>query len=230
MKKKLLLMTLVAALLMAVLAVVAYAAPRVRLDGRYVDVTPVIVDGRTLLPARNVVEMLGGEVGWDGELRQVTIIHGNTNVLLTIDNPTAYVNGNVTVLDVPPQIINDSTKIPLRFVAEALGVEVDFVDGVIVIAAAMQGAPVAVPAPTPEPVPSAPPTPEPISISSPTPISEPAQNATGVDLQRTVWLPQTRNDIYHSINDCGRMNPDRATAITREQAHRRVYRACERCW
>jgi len=107
--------------------------PRVQLDGEYVDVSPIIIEGRTLMPARDVVEMLGGEVDWCGDLRLVTIWHGDTTVLLTIDNPVATIDDIETTLDVPPQIVNDRTKIPLRFVAEALGVDVDFRDGTVFI-------------------------------------------------------------------------------------------------
>ncbi len=52
------------------------------LDSRYMsvrgknvkmDVSPVIVDGRTLVPARFVAEAFGGVVGWDGDTRTVYI-------------------------------------------------------------------------------------------------------------------------------------------------------------
>jgi len=101
---------------------------RVRLDGNYVNMepAPIIVDGRTLLPARAIVEMLGGEIFWDNDLRQVHINHGGTHVLLTINDPVAYINSAPHELDVPPQIVNDRTLVPLRFVAESLGVDVDF--------------------------------------------------------------------------------------------------------
>lgn len=105
----------------------------VRLNGLYVDVDAQIVDGRTLLPARSLVEMLGGDVDWDGYLRQVAIVHNNTHILLTIDNPTALINNQPIQMDVPPQIINGFTKVPLRFVADALGVYVDFYNGVVMI-------------------------------------------------------------------------------------------------
>ena len=108
---------------------------RVQLDGEYVDLypVPIIVEGRTLLPARAIVEMLGGEVDWDGELRQVHIYHHGTHVLLTIDNPVAYVNGDAITLDVSPQLVGSFTKVPLRFVAESLGLGVDFYDGTVII-------------------------------------------------------------------------------------------------
>jgi len=64
-------------------------------------------------------------------------------------------------------------------------------------------------------------------VPTPTPESEQVQN---VDLQATVWVPRTRNNIYHRINDCGRMNPNTATPYTREAIRAQGYRACDRCW
>ena len=136
MKKKIFIGMFMAAIFMVFSATVALANDiRLKLDGVYVDLepAPIIVDGRTLLPARAIVEMLGGDVDWDGDLRQVHIIHGSTHVLLTIDDPIAYVNGEPEELDVPPQIVDDRTLVPLRFVAESLGVDVDFQDGTVLI-------------------------------------------------------------------------------------------------
>lgn len=143
---------LMAALFVAASTVTAYASNpvRVQLDGNFLEVDAVIVDDRTLAPARAIVEALGGSVGWDGDLRQVTINHGTTNILLTIDNSIAYVNGSTVLLDVPPQIINGLTKIPVRFVGESLGVDIIFhYDGFVVINTALGfgGVPQAVPAP-----------------------------------------------------------------------------------
>jgi len=140
MARKSILGFMLVAVLFAASAVTAYAATptRVQLDGVFLEVDAVIVDSRTLAPARAIVEAMGGSVGWDGDLRQVTITHGNINILLTIDNPTAYVNGAAVVLDVPPQIINSLTKIPVRFVGESLGVDVSFhPDGFVVINTAL---------------------------------------------------------------------------------------------
>jgi hypothetical protein len=139
MKKKILFGAIIAILLMAFNGAIALAGDiRVQLDGAYVDLepAPIIVDGRTLLPARAIVEMLGGEIDWDNDLRQVHIDHGGTHIVLTIDDPLALVNGVPQMLDVPPQIMDGRTLVPLRFVAESLGVEVDFYDGAVIITTA----------------------------------------------------------------------------------------------
>jgi hypothetical protein len=85
---------------------------------------PVVVNGRTLLPIRAIVESMGGTVGWDGATQKVTILEGSTKIELFINSRTAYVNGVAKELDVPAQAINSRTMVPFRFVGEALGKDV----------------------------------------------------------------------------------------------------------
>jgi N-acetylmuramoyl-L-alanine amidase len=97
-----------------------------RIDERFVstDVAPVIVEGRTLVPARVVFETLGGTVLWDDSgypVQSVSVSYRDASVLLTIGAATAVVNGAEAQLDVPAQIVNDRTLIPVRFVSESLG-------------------------------------------------------------------------------------------------------------
>lgn len=96
------------------------------------DVAPVIQNGRTLLPARYLVEPLGGEALWDGDERKVTCNLSDKIVELWIDKPTARVNGVEVQIDadnpdVVPTIINDRTMVPMRFIAESLGCEVEWI-------------------------------------------------------------------------------------------------------
>jgi len=88
------------------------------------DVEPKLVDGRTLVPLRAIFEALGAEVDWDPQTRTVTGTRDDTVVVLTVGSTTPTVNGQVVPIDVPAQIVNDRTLVPLRFVAESFGVEV----------------------------------------------------------------------------------------------------------
>lgn len=47
---------------------------------------------------------------------------------LVIGEKTAYVNGREIVLDVPAQIIDDRTMVPLRFIAESFGCKVEWIN------------------------------------------------------------------------------------------------------
>ncbi len=96
------------------------------------DVTPTIIEGRTLLPIRYVVEALGGKVDFEANTKKITIIMRDIKIEMWINNPVAYVNGkkvqidpdnpNIKPLVVPP----GRTLVPLRFVAENLGCKVDW--------------------------------------------------------------------------------------------------------
>jgi len=95
------------------------------------DSPPIIKNGRTLLPIRPVVEALGGTVGWDGTEKKVTVTLGSTTIELWISKNTARVNGTNTPIDstnpkVVPEIINGRTMLPLRFVTENLGCQLQW--------------------------------------------------------------------------------------------------------
>lgn len=87
---------------------------------------PVIIDGRTLVPIRAIIETFGGSVAWDGATQTVTLKLKNDTINLVINSTTAWFNGKSTVLDVAPAIINERTMLPIRFVAEKFGLQVDW--------------------------------------------------------------------------------------------------------
>lgn len=91
-------------------------------------VAPSIQNGRTLLPIRALIEALGGTVGWDSATRKATIELKGTTLQLWIGKSTATVNGRSTPIDakdkkVMPVIVQGRTLLPLRFVAENLGLD-----------------------------------------------------------------------------------------------------------
>jgi tripartite motif-containing protein 71 len=95
------------------------------------DAPPVIVEGRTLVPIRAVIESLGGTVVWDAGSRTVAISLDGTELKLVIGKSSALVNDKSMPIDstnakVVPQILNSRTMIPLRFVAESLGADVQW--------------------------------------------------------------------------------------------------------
>lgn len=96
------------------------------IDYEYKDFTqnPVNVDGRILLPMREFFEALGAEIEWNDENKELHVTHEDSKIFLKIGSTDSIVNGVFQSLDVAPSLINDSTYIPLRFAAEALGYEI----------------------------------------------------------------------------------------------------------
>lgn len=90
------------------------------------DVSPMVVDGRTLIPVRNVVEAINALIEWEESSQTITIIKDKTTIVLTVNGKTAVVNGKTMVLDAPVKIIGSRTMIPLRFISENLGCIVGF--------------------------------------------------------------------------------------------------------
>lgn len=100
----------------------------VKLDGKYLDfdAPPMLVSDRTLVPLRVIFEALGADVQWYGESQTVKAIKDDTEIALVVGGK-AYINGQLTPLDVPAMIVNDRTLIPLRFVSEAMGCQVNWI-------------------------------------------------------------------------------------------------------
>ncbi len=90
------------------------------------DDPPVIQAGRTLVPMRAFFEALGADVAWEADTRIAIGNRRGIEVRIPIGSKQPTVNGQTLNIDVPAQIINGRTYIPLRFVGEALGDEVSW--------------------------------------------------------------------------------------------------------
>jgi hypothetical protein len=90
-------------------------------DGRSIspDYAPKVINGRLLLPMRSICESIGCDVAWDATSRKAIITRDSRTVTLTIGSAAADVNGKVIMQEVPAQIIDDRTYIPIRFISEA---------------------------------------------------------------------------------------------------------------
>jgi uncharacterized protein len=105
-----------------------------RVDGqqRQMDAAPIIYESRTLLPIRYVAEAIGATVLWDAQTEKVTILMEDRTIELWIGSNLARVNGVQMQIDannrlVKPVIIPPGrTMMPLRFIAENLGCDVEW--------------------------------------------------------------------------------------------------------
>lgn len=107
------------------------------------DVPPVIKGGRTLIPVRAITEALGCTVVWDSpfayivspdknkvfvfDLSSGSVFAFNAMTLVQIDALTSWDAYEVTI-DARPEIHNNRTFVPLRFIAEQLGLKVGYDD------------------------------------------------------------------------------------------------------
>ncbi len=105
--------------------------PRITVDGVSYSIdslgtTPLIVNNRTLLPIRAVIEAMGGTVAWDGSTKTVTLSAGGKELFLRIDSKAMWDAGEVYFLDTAPVIIGGRTMLPVRAVAEYFGATVSW--------------------------------------------------------------------------------------------------------
>ncbi|MBO4484633.1 MAG: hypothetical protein J5738_04510 [Lachnospiraceae bacterium] len=77
--------------------------------------------------------------------------------------------------------------------------------------------------PTPTPKPKATPTPKPKPTATPTPTVVPNNQYSGT----MVWIPKSGSK-YHSKSNCSNMSNPRQ--VTEEEAKRRGYTRCSKCW
>lgn len=128
---------LMAALMVALLAPQSLAAQPISVfvNGQKLalDVPPSVASGRALVPLRAIFEALGAAVDWNQKARTVTASWPGGSLALPVGARSATVNGATTSLDVPAQVINGRTLVPLRFVAEAIGAQVGWYGGSRVI-------------------------------------------------------------------------------------------------
>lgn len=111
----------------------AYAAKEVKIeiDGKEMvpkDMPAVIIDGRTMLPMRQIAQELGCEVNWNEAAKQIYVMRGSDIVVFTVDSKTGYENGKEFTMDVPATIVNDRTMLPVRALADALHLNIKWDD------------------------------------------------------------------------------------------------------
>ena len=128
-KWKKLLAGLMTAVMLAAMPVAASAANdiTVYVDGQKVifDQPPVVQNGRTLVPMRAIFEALGAEIEWYGAEKRVNAFWGFNSLDLWIGSCEIQMgDGTMVTIDVPAQVVNGRTLVPLRAVSQCMGAEV----------------------------------------------------------------------------------------------------------
>ncbi|GKX31181.1 hypothetical protein SH1V18_36610 [Vallitalea longa] len=115
---------------MMVISVTAETPVTVTVQGETVDfpdARPFIdANNRTLVPIRFITEALGGQVSWDLDLQHATIKYESKVIELVINKKEITVDGQVQVMDTQAILKDSRTYVPVRFVTEAMGANVEW--------------------------------------------------------------------------------------------------------
>ena len=87
--------------------------------------TPYVIDGVAFVPARALAEAFGAALEWIPETRGVVMSYQDTEIAMQIDSPDVYIRQKLT-LPLKPQLKNEKSMVPIRFVAEAFGADVKY--------------------------------------------------------------------------------------------------------
>ena len=91
------------------------------------DVPPRIINDRTMVPMRKIFEVFGAKVQWDNNTKTIVSTTEDATVVMQVNNTEMKVNDRTVALDVPPQVIDGRTLVPVRAVAEGLDATVKWV-------------------------------------------------------------------------------------------------------
>lgn len=101
----------------------------VKVNGKAIDfkgTKPQTVTGRMMVPVRGVFEAIGAYVEYNSVHHRVKARRSNESIELSLGNKVANRNGAEIELDVAPLNINGRMMVPLRFISESLGADVNF--------------------------------------------------------------------------------------------------------
>ncbi|MCZ8515932.1 copper amine oxidase N-terminal domain-containing protein [Paenibacillus filicis] len=87
---------------------------------------PVLRNGTTLVPLRFIAETFGAKVEWDAVSQSVNLAYNGRQLRLAIGHTEAEVDGKKVNLDTEPLIENQVTMVPLRFIGESFGRQVEY--------------------------------------------------------------------------------------------------------
>lgn len=101
---------------------------RLKVDGKELScsVPPIVFSDYSVVPARDVFEHVGATVTWFAGEQKVLVKTSKHEIILYINKTVAYKNGKAEPMPIAPKIINEKTMIPVRYVAESLGYDVQF--------------------------------------------------------------------------------------------------------
>lgn len=99
-------------------------------DTTRVNTETVVVNGRTLVPVRALLESTGAEVEWIQDTKEINITRAGKTITLGIDSNIMKTLDGDKKIDVAPVLHNGTTTYaPIRAIAEEFGLTVDWDNG-----------------------------------------------------------------------------------------------------
>lgn len=90
------------------------------------DQYPVFDNGNVLVPFRAIFEKFGLKINWEPGSKRVTGEAPAVKIDMVIGNSSVTVNGIKRNLEAAPKLVDGNTYVPLRFISESMGKEVEW--------------------------------------------------------------------------------------------------------
>ncbi|MFE3576142.1 copper amine oxidase N-terminal domain-containing protein [Lysinibacillus sp. NPDC059133] len=122
------------AMILMLTSLPAYAAhSTIKIDGVVVttDAAPEVKNNRTMVPLRVISENLGATVNWTDS--KVTLTNNKMQITLKPNSNTVIKNGKTELLDVKPYLKNNRLFVPIRFIAETFGCQVNYQNSTVTV-------------------------------------------------------------------------------------------------
>ena len=103
------------------------------IDKNNAEVVPVVKDGVILIPIRFIAESLDAVIDYNDKTDEVYILYKNTEILMKPGDKHCFINGKAVELDIAPEVRNGRTLVPARVIFEAMGMNVFWHNGIVVI-------------------------------------------------------------------------------------------------
>jgi len=129
--KKLLVLTVVLAMVMGLTSATAFANNNVRVvvDGyevQFEDQGPILVGGHVLAPVRGVFTQMGFTPTWNSSTRVATLTGDGVTIVIPVDGAHFYVNGEAVNPDVPQIMLANRIMLPIGAIAAAVGATLEW--------------------------------------------------------------------------------------------------------
>jgi hypothetical protein len=87
---------------------------------------PVVIGNSTLVPLRVITAAFSADLQWIAETQGIVLTYGDQTIELQIDSNASTVNGETKAIPGAPKLIDSTTMVPVRFISETFGADVQF--------------------------------------------------------------------------------------------------------